>query len=538
MKKRATILIAALAILALLCAGCSGQKEGQVAEPETVPAAQAAGGRDAALKEAFDGGKTIRLVPAELPSGDLGEDRAPLDLSPDGKTVLWRTGSNEETVLSLVRDGRTIPVRFTAERGAGDPYGKAEFYSGRYLGQLPGEEGLSWSGDGKYFSISDVKAATRYIESPGVAVVDTASGELYLADSMRDGMVALREYQDEFGLILTCRIDRSGKYLYYLVLQSGFYRFCRCPVEGGDREILCETEKGQENQLYDFIGSSVLKEAADGSWVVTGINGSSSKPPKDTQLSLIRFIQAGDAWTTEVLPTGIMYEPYGFGSPYMEGESGYGILTVDNLVAGQMSNAAVSATADAAASVYTMGNAMLSLSSHIGLVRFRAGDLSARDIWYIQWHSEDPADVTMEPAEELLWAYKLAKNVVYPGEEEEAKKRMPEDGDYYVPEGFDPEGSIRGTDWMRITGVCVSPDGYYALVNAGNGNTCRLYLVDLESMKIRLLETPENLDTFGMNGSGMKSYYRPRMKWNEDGTLLIVNGKTQKAEAFHLETGE
>ena len=120
MKKQWKTLLVLFLALFLSC-GCGHEA---AASGEQLPEP------DNDLEKAFTDGWTLRLVPAELPRGDLPDGSMPVSLSPDGETVLWSTTNGDGgRGLSLVRDGKTIPVRFDGEKGAGDPYGKERIIS-------------------------------------------------------------------------------------------------------------------------------------------------------------------------------------------------------------------------------------------------------------------------------------------------------------------------------------------------------------------------------------------------------------------------
>ena len=204
---RKALWIAVILALALaLCTGCSGnssESSGDAQPPASAEEARAA--QVNPLDAAFDSGKTVRLIPKELPAGP-GEDYMPVGISPDGGTVLWR---NKEG-MAVSRNGETRPVVFNAERGAGDPYDLADQILFLLRG-LPSWEGFSWSADGRYVALSAMEAI-RGNRPFSPAVLDTATGEVFLAKAYNP---KLRE--DNAGTVYLNRIERAGRYLYYLV---------------------------------------------------------------------------------------------------------------------------------------------------------------------------------------------------------------------------------------------------------------------------------------------------------------------------------
>ena len=84
--------------------------------------------------------------------------------------------------------------------------------------------------------------------------------------------------------------------------------------------------------------------------------------------------------------------------------------------------------------------------------------------------------------------------------------------------------------------VCLSPDGYYALVYYTHFETNFFCLISLEDMQVRPVDAPEEIRESTLIGL-LSADYRPRMSWNADGTLLILNTDTDRTEAFRLEFG-
>ena len=265
---------------------------------------------------AFSGVGRLTLVsymPVDLPAEMTDPDADPgisrdefLGLSPDGKTIL--TGSlevKEETVelqpgetpettpepkiktdsalpgqgsrkkkndqimtvktyishIGIIRDGKLTEFRADAARGDRDPFEKLDGLMTIYK-DLPAEEELSWSADGRYVAISDLKRAWLNNKSIDVPVVDIVDGEFWLADSYQKNILA-----EDGGLVYISRFSRAGDYIYYLAYHNGAYQFCRCTPEGGNREVLYEL-KMEDYQLFSISSTSNLFEAADGSWIM------------------------------------------------------------------------------------------------------------------------------------------------------------------------------------------------------------------------------------------------------------------------------
>ncbi len=541
MKKRFVSFITLILIMSLLalCAGCSKPAETADSTPETTtdaapPAEETAPktSRNAALDTAFAAGESFRLVPAKLPAGDLGDDAAPIGLSPDGKTVLYRTGTKDSGYgLYLVRNGKTIPVIFNAERGIGDPHGKASTFIDKWCRILPGREGLSWSADGRYISLSDLHRAIYESVSPDVSVIDTATGDLYLADSFRDGSKATKDGSFN-GVVCISRIDRSGKYLYYLVAVQDAYRFCRCPVEGGTPEILYETARDNRG-VFDLDYASILTEAPDGSWLMSCINGNlSSRDRELLRISEVRFAFSGNGWTATVTPTEIPSKLWTADLYLMSPVSGYGIMLLRNPNSGA-ANITEGIISEAAA-ISTMS--WSALQSRINLMRILPGDDAAHDLWWMQKTGENRDAMEMAPGDPFLWSFKLKYGIIANDELALSLKWVGDLDENLFPKGFSPEEALRKDDLNYITCACLSPDGYYALVYTG-GRDRSAYLISLEDMRIRAVEITDEFDGSGLTIPAASGKYAPQMTWNADGTLLILDYSAGRARAFRLESG-
>ena len=559
MKKRFVSFIALILITSLLalCAGCSKPAETADGSPESAPAATDAAppnedtappvedtapdtGRNAALDAAFAAGEPLRLVPVELPAASPGEDWIAIGLSPDGQTVLWRK-TDKETRLSslcLTRGDKVIPVVFNKDRGVGDPNNKDTLFSNDLFWLTPGEEGLSWSADGRLAALSDVYAATQRIQSPDVALIDTETGDLYLADSYAcrgiDGRVEDMD-SPNLGVVVASRIDRSGKYCYYLRLlfNAGSIAFCRVPVEGGKPEILAEIPR-DENQPYGVSALSTLTEDADGSWVLSGVNGNESTlNPIALRLSLIRFSPSGDTWTASVTPTLLQSSHWKYGTFFLSPVSGYGIALLQNPYAGlSLAQTSTAETADALKQSLSLSH----LTSNVSLLRFRPGETVPYDYWWMRMTGENQDVPEMAHGEPFLWSVKLKSGIISEDEQAESAGWIPQLDENYLPEGYDGNAHSRGEGWSTMQRVCLSPDGYYALVYYTHFETNFFCLISLEDMQVRPVDAPEEIRESTLIGL-LSADYRPRMSWNADGTLLILNTDTDRTEAFRLEFG-
>lgn len=526
MRKLMTVLTALLAALTLIpFSGLAAAPAGTAGEGgSTIPDA------------VFSGEKTLRLIPAELP-GNPGDDWIPVDLSPDGQTVLWK---NEKSLM-LTRSGKSIPVAFTAERGAGDPYGKGKTTTTILMPRIPAWEGLSWSADGRYAAISDLDLGLKFVAAPytpDAQVLDTESGELYLVNSYNPNPL-----KGDAASVLLNRVDRNGRYLYYLAeeyqVQSSdddnspafFMRFCRCPVEGGEREVLCETRIDGDNG-YGVYHCDNLYETEDGSWMLSGyLKDPSGKGMQ--QLALIRFSPSGDQWASEVIslqvPTRILYT---YKSAW-SAASGYGLF----ILFGNSSIGEVFHNSEKLENNIHSGMAL-----HTTLLRILPGGDMPRDVWYLLRSGESDDSVKVVSGEDFLYRLKAESGLMSP---DDARALSDEAAEAY---GNSPakaynleihQKALAEQTLLRPTCVSLSPDGYYALVNAGIDGQYRLYMISLRTMEIVPVEAPEGIGGVSLSSSPLATGYMPGITWNEDGTLLIRNSNDSDrtvVQAFCLVT--
>ncbi len=545
MKHRLVMLIALLLSVSVLalCAGCSKPAETTENSPAAPPAATAAvpqaeetapqteetspaAGRNAGLDAAFAAGENFRLIPVELPATSPGEGWMAVDLSPDGQTVLWRYRDNKSDALSLARGSDIIPVAFNGSRGVGDPYDNGASVSSGFYRMLPGREGLSWSQDGRLAAVSSYDASTRQVFSDA-AVIDAGTGDLYLADTYRTLMRAARDgdrNSPDVGITFLNRIDRSGQYCYYIRLNSEGYALCRCPVEGGAPEVLHLAKDG----AYDLVNGSMLWETADGGWLLTGVNGKVSQ--KNLRFALIRFSPDKDTWRMDAVPLPVIFGKWLAPFASRSAASGYGLIGFRYALAGSASAVAQASQGTDPSHQFEI---ISSLVNHVELMRLHPGEEPAYDFWFLQKTGGEGPGAELLPADEFLWCFHRKYNE-YPMlfELAEMEKRVPADPDAPLPEGYTVEDAVadfRGEKLQSIAFAAVSPDGYYALICAGSGDEWPLYLASLETMQLRPVSAPA-----GVGGAYLlrPDDFPPMVKWNADGTLLILD-MTEEAAATH-----
>ncbi len=518
MKKRSLYVIA-FALAAMLCLSCLN-----------VLAEAPAGARDAELDKLFADSGAIRLEEIELNPGELSGPICAIDLSPDGKTVLWRYQDNDgnKGVAVVHEDGTAIPVHFNPSMGIGDPFGKEKTINGIFTkNTFPALEGLSWSPDGRYITFTYPRGIVQ-LYSADVPVLDTATGDVYFADSY-----ARKASEDGFGIVTASQFSRDGNSIYYLLVYTTEgqtrYQFCRCTLQGDDKQVLYDVP--QDDQIPFEIGAySTLTEAADGSWLLVGRNGELRQHPKTRSIAVIQFIPSEDGWS---LKTHSLHIPSSLNYSYVpwSSASGYGLFCIN-----------VPDTDSPQTFGLSDKEQVLSydLPRYVNLVRVLPGTGFPSDVWYM---TQTENGVEMLPAEDYLWSLKLIGKSFEEGELEEIQRRISEIIERAGTESINlidlaPEGyGFISSMGARLMATCVSqsPDGYYALVNAGIRGEYELYLVSLETMQFRPVESPEGIGGMVLSPFPMGFDYSPSIIWNEDGTILIQDDNNpEQTRAFRL----
>lgn len=522
--RRRNRLLTALILAVLLCAA-------SVSAP-------AEGARDEAMDSLFTGSGALRLEEISLNPGSLDETAALLDLSPDGKTALWTYQAEGSPALAVVReDGTAIPVRIEPLPEIGDPFNKAKLILSSFTGgRIPGREGVSWSEDGRYACFSDYY---RMMEgrSLDVPVLDTETGAVYLADTYNSKLS-----EADGGIVVVSRISRSGDSIVYLMTASAedgrHYRLCRCSPQGGSREILADI-LCDEQAPFDITSTPYLREEADGSWLLTGLNGyERGKDGKRPFLSEIRFVPAEGGWTVETHSLRILMS-FRFDLAPRSARSQYGLYTLTMPETAAASVVMEYGYNDLTTTLYS------SLKSYINLVRVHPGEDFRSDIWYM---TETENGAEMRPADDYLWSLKIRAQMLEDDEMEKAEQWLKAIAERVAPEEVSlmdllPEGYDKDAMWqamgykMTVSCVCLSPDGYYALVSARKRSdmTVGLYLVNLETMQVRPVEGPEDIMETQLADIALSMSRQPGMTWNEDGTILIYRQeKNAGAKAYRI----
>lgn len=248
----------ALCLVLSLCllTGCGDQGAAKAAASAQEPTPAAA--EKSPLQTAFEEGKAFELVRADLPAEGEALGGMPLSVSPDGNAWLWQA---EDGQIHVIRGGQAMTVKAAPERGAGDPWGRLE----AELSQLcrsnvfPCPEGVSWSPDGRYAVMSFRHAKEMYGLFLDLILLDTETGEVFLAAAYNPTDPKDQEHD---GYVLLSVFDRAGEYVYF-VLYHNLARtasFARYGMKTGETEVLCE--------LPGAIDVPGLYETADGGWTM------------------------------------------------------------------------------------------------------------------------------------------------------------------------------------------------------------------------------------------------------------------------------
>ncbi len=484
---------------------------------------------DADLREAIATGRTLMLTKAEIQAPGEDFDGMPVGISPDGQTVIWRTSDS----ACLTRNGQVIPIRPAPERGAGDPYGKLEWEWSDLLWTFPADEGLPWSPDGRYVLLCSKRMATQLVVAQDLVMLDTETGEVFLAQSYEGGSKERGDFvsamnSEHFGVVAEARFDLTGEYVYFIGRINAFsdtFSLFRFGMSTGETELMLEDigVAGVARSLYPD---------RDGSWLlmVSSDNGSS----KDTHDVWIRFDpEQASSWLSSFFGGGgaakgsVWKYERGFQHGRMRGlqacysaETGVGLVLVSSSTVGSMANMAQTSTAAAAdlakVSITPAGLYM----SRLNRITPESTDPNA--YWELRRDQEDPDALCIRRSDEAVMdiIMRFSADPDLPDEEMAVLRAFCQ--------------TITEENPPRITCVCQSPGGSYALIctDDSKSGAGRYWLLDLDTMAMVPVETPEGLGPV-LFGTSLTGNFRPGMVWNEDGTLLILNGGT--VEAYRLE---
>ena len=490
MKKLLVSLL--LLMLCLLC-GCGSQEtKDAVAPAQDAPAAAPAQEEKSPLQAAFEEGKTFELVQAELPDPGAENVRMPVGISPDGRSVIWADYQS----LYLTRDGADVPVKAAPDRGAGDPYENLEKNLSR-MGMMFGQEGVCWSPDGRYALLTGKRAALKNYQTIGLMVLDTENGEAFHALALSENIVTA-----EGGRLYEAKFDRTGRYVYFTgivnSLSQGEIGLYRCDMATYETQRICG--------IPGLTGAPGLYETSDGRWLVLGATG-----PEYGDREAV--YACGDGGAAQPSVRAFKAGTWSTISMLYSARTGYGLMI------GLMIDSPTATTAGAAVSRDSMRIFAVLETMNIGRITPDGPD--TEHYWRFADGGGEMKNVRLEPVDEKIVSIlnRMANGGEYTEEEKEALQAYGEE--------------LLNAPPLHSTCGCLSPDGRYALINLGNRELCRFFLVDVETLEIRPVDAPEGLATLTFN-TPLTAKFPPGMVWNGDGTLLIYDSNTKLPGAFRL----
>lgn len=238
MRKKVCKILPVLLVCMLVLSSCG--KDNAAHAPSAV---------DKALDDAFKAGrlvlseteiakpdpdKCVISVP-ERGSGYAGEqavrdalrsgEPVVLSYSPDGKKALayLETGRGNEILPLIISGDRVTLIRPASGRGAEDPDGLTSGYYNTFFCSLKkcplgiGGEGVTWSGDERYFYPGNWNTVMKEFRSVHF-IVDTQTGELMPLDAF-----ASNPNDERFGMICSGGFSEDSRYFYasYIGKRSG-----------------------------------------------------------------------------------------------------------------------------------------------------------------------------------------------------------------------------------------------------------------------------------------------------------------------------
>ena len=453
---------------------------------------------DADLRDAVTTGKALALVPVEMVSP--GEGWLLVSLSPDGNTSVWK--NSDAAKIALVRNGEVIEVHAAPERGAGDPYGTLEDQLFWLSGCIPGADGLSWSPDGRYAILSCKQELIKTTGHLDLVMLDAENGEAFLAAAYFSSVpFQIRDMWDErYGSVYEARFDSTGRYIWFVGFVNSLTEsigLFRVDTKTGTTDLMAKGFRFSNiNKTLFDTGSGSLLIAA----------GSSDKNQSEDDYFLFTPEETPmPGGNTVVLAERPYSNTYIRGNAYLSAKTGKGIIF--NICPTLTSLKANAKSAKAASRIAIIANS---------LNRITPDGIDLSRYWRLAGDPSDFASLHLEEIDPGIIA--ILSKTLSGGKgtdtEEEAL-------DAYAAKNEESTAP-------RISCACLSPDGQFALLCAWNTTEAYYLLMDLDTMDLFPVNGPENLREV-IYGSGWSQLFYPGMQWNEDGTLLILNGKTVEA---------
>ena len=411
---------------------------------------------------------------AGMISAMLPEARV-FSVSPAGTSALVLS---DNVVFGL--NGNTITALYpNEERGVADEYGNMRKLYGYGLHRRLGEEGIVWSHDGRYAvllnnNLSLVNA--QYIFDP--MLIDTATGDIFLtatyATKPKDG-----------GAVTSACFSADDRYLYYTFYGNlGTFRcsLLRCDLTTGDTELLYNGDAWiydpQLAELRDgslaIIADVIKQDESIGVARLTA--GSSSSFWKKAPESVASQSQAIDRWTIGVRRFSLPARQWRVRRMAYSAASGWAIS--------------------------------------IGSLR----DFS----WGLQAFRPD------EDFEGLdrYWMLKADPLAFTPMPEDDPERLFVKSEDGAIV--------MLAPDYLYLTLARLSPDGRYALVEAGREGRFQLLLVRLEDMKAVPVEGIDSA-ALPIYGTPLARQYPPGIEWNGDQLLIFTEAGLK---TYRIDTGD
>ena len=480
---------------------------------------------DAALREAVDGEKTIVLTKTELvmPGGDARAQ--PIGISPDGQTVIWRTDQG----FFLSRSGEVTPIHAAPERGTGDPYKKLGWELEALSWVMPPEEGLAWSPDGRYVLLCSRQLALQRVMALDLIVLDAMTGEVFPVLSFDGGSMARGDFSTslqsrDFGMVIEARFDATGKYIWFIGRINAFsetFSLFRFSMETGRTELMLE-----DFGIGIMDSSLNLLRSCDDGWLLMVSNDNDSRETRDVW---IRFdpeessrIFSGDTARGSVLKAerGFLQGKFLGLQALLSPETGNGLVLVVALDAGPVSLASTASSQAADLAKASINPLALVIPR---LNRITRDEADPNTYWELRRDPTDPDSLYLRECDpafiDLLERYTLT------GEMPEAEKG--------TLSAYSLE--VAREDPPSICCISLSPGGEFALLclHDDRSKPALFFMLDIEAMTLYPVENPEGLEPVHYGKMPLVGRFPPGIVWNEDGTLLILNGNT--VQAFRLE---
>ena len=491
MKKLITLLLAAA--LALSCAAA-------LADSTPNAAGSAPGPMDsAALAAAFDA-DALELMPVELPAPTaesfdipdaywsatgiakpddvsawleafLSESTLTLvSLSPNGGSGLYQADgyvSEGEVLINVCFCDGAYHIMYPAfDKSAEDTYGNFAALPSRSITDMLGDEGVTYSPDGRYAVMFNWQNAFVYYKGADLVLTDLSTGEMILIETF-----TRKIGKPGFGSAYAGCFSADGRYLYYMVHEQGpvSTSLKRYDTATGEVELCIESE------LMTMVPA--MAETPDGELII-GYALNSSKGNGIATMS-----DSGAGWELRRQDFDIDAHRWYAYRLLSKAATGYAVVN------GRRKDDTL----------------LINPGEHF-IKRFRLdADLTGIGD-YIAISNLDDKPVVISAAEYLSELDKVK---------------------YGTADDTPPiTGGKRYRPYHIISAMWLSPDGQYLLMHTSASENCdaakpllrRMYLLRIEDLTLREVRGLDMSDQTLMGAASV--YYRPIIEWNCD-TLII-----------------